>query len=92
MMEYSCCYSSVGIVTGYGLDDRGCIPWGSWEFISSPPHPDRLWGSRWVPSALSLGVKEPGREADHSHSSNAQVKECVELYLTFPHTSSWSGV
>jgi hypothetical protein len=28
-------YSSVGIATGYGLDDRG---------LSSPRRPDRLWG------------------------------------------------
>jgi hypothetical protein len=29
--------SSVGIATGYGLDDRGSIPGGGWEFFSSPP-------------------------------------------------------
>jgi hypothetical protein len=46
------------------------------------------WGSRgiaprilnlgtiqWVPGALSLGVKGPGREADHSPPSSAEVKE-----------------
>jgi hypothetical protein len=27
-----------------------------------------------------LGVKRPGREADHSPQSSAEVKECVELY------------
>jgi hypothetical protein len=32
---------------------------------------------QWVPWALSLGVKRPGREADHSPPSNAEVKnEC----------------
>jgi hypothetical protein len=46
---------------------------------------------QWVPGALSLGVKRPGREADHSPPSSAEVKECVELYLTFPRTLSWSG-
>jgi hypothetical protein len=40
---------------------------------------------------LSLGVKRPGREADHSPPSNAQVKECVQLYLHFPNTSAWRG-
>jgi hypothetical protein len=30
---------------------------------------------QWVPAALSLGVKRPGREADHSHPSSAEVKE-----------------
>lgn len=28
------------------------------------------------------GVKRPGREADHS--SSAEVKECVEVYLHLP--------
>jgi hypothetical protein len=39
---------------------------------------------QWVPGALSLGVKRPGREADHSPPSTAEVKECVELYLHSP--------
>jgi hypothetical protein len=30
---------------------------------------------RWVPGALSLGVKRPGREADHSPPSSAEVEE-----------------
>jgi hypothetical protein len=30
---------------------------------------------QWVPGALSLGVKWPGREADHSPPSSAEVKE-----------------
>jgi hypothetical protein len=29
---------------------------------------------QWVPGALSLGVKRPGREADHSSPSSAEVK------------------
>jgi hypothetical protein len=33
---------------------------------------------------LSLGVKRPGRESDHSSPSSAEVKECVELYLHSP--------
>jgi hypothetical protein len=41
--------------------------------------------------ALSLGVKRPGREADHSPSSSAEVKECVELYLHSPNMLSWHG-
>jgi hypothetical protein len=38
----------------------------------------------WVPVALSLGVKRPGRKADHSPPYSAEVKECVELYLHSP--------
>jgi hypothetical protein len=30
---------------------------------------------QWVPGALSLGVKRPGREVDHSPPSSAEVKE-----------------
>jgi len=48
----------------------GSRPGRSWEFFSSPPGPDRLWGPtqppiQWAPEALSLGVKRQGREADH---------------------------
>jgi len=41
--------------------------------------------------SLRGGVKQPGHEADHSPASNAEVKECVELYLHSPNTSSWGG-
>jgi len=46
---------------------------------------------QWVPGAPPLGVKRPGREADHSLPSRAEVKEWVELYLHSPNTSSWRG-
>jgi hypothetical protein len=39
---------------------------------------------QWVPGSLFLGVKRPGREADHSPPSSAKVKEWVELYLHSP--------
>jgi hypothetical protein len=44
---------------------------------------------QWVPGALSLRVKRPGREPNHSPPSSAEVKEWVELYLHSPNTSSW---
>jgi hypothetical protein len=53
---------SVGIATGYGLDDRGVgvrVPGGS-RIFSSPRRPDWLWAG-----VLSRGVKRQGREADH---------------------------
>jgi hypothetical protein len=34
---------------------------------------------QWVPGALFLGVKRPGRKTDHSPTSNVEVKEYVEL-------------
>jgi hypothetical protein len=46
---------------------------------------------QWVPGALSLGVKRPGLDADHSPPSNAEVKEWMELYLHSPNTRPWRG-
>jgi hypothetical protein len=43
---------------------------------------------QWVAGALSLEVKWPEREADHSPPSS---QECVELYLHSPNTPSWRG-
>jgi hypothetical protein len=65
----------------YGLNDRSSrvrFPAGAWNFFSSPPRPYRLW----VPPSLlyngcqglSLGVKRPRREANHSTPSSAEVK------------------
>jgi hypothetical protein len=39
---------------------------------------------QWVPGALSLATKQPGREADHTPPPNAKIKERVELYLHSP--------
>jgi hypothetical protein len=38
-----------------------------------------------------LGIKRPGPKVDHSPPSNAEVTECVELYLHTPNTPSWHG-
>jgi hypothetical protein len=61
--------SVVGIATSYGLDDRGVgvrVPVGSRIFSSPIVQP----GSEvWVPEALSPGIKQPGREVDHSNSN-----------------------
>jgi hypothetical protein len=46
---------------------------------------------QWVPGARSLAVKRPGREADHSPPSSAEVKECVEIYIHSPNTPLWRG-
>jgi len=47
-ITYSALYEGdvlcVGIAAGYGLDDRGSILGGKWEFFSSTPRPDLLWG------------------------------------------------
>jgi hypothetical protein len=68
--------SSVGIATDYGLDGPGIESrWGR-DF----PHlPDRPWGP---PSLLYNGYRvfpggkvRPGRDADHSPPSSAEVME-----------------
>jgi hypothetical protein len=90
--------SSVGIALGCGLDDRGSrvpFPAGAGNFSlhhcvrngSGPTQPP----IQWVPGALYLGVKRPGREPEYSPPSSAEVKEWVELYLHSPNTPSWHG-
>jgi hypothetical protein len=81
--------SSVGTATGYGLDGRGSIPGRGWEFCSSTPCPRPALGPtdppiQWSSGALSLGVKRPGHDADHSPQSSSGVKGCVKLYLRSP--------
>jgi hypothetical protein len=40
--------------------------------------------NQWMPGALSLGVKRPGREADHSAPSSAEVKNTWSYTSTPP--------
>jgi len=46
--------------------------------------------TKWIPGALSLGVKLPGREADHSPPSNAMSRMCGAM-PPFPNTPLWRG-
>jgi hypothetical protein len=78
-----------GTVLGYGLYDRGFESrQGLGIFLSTtvsrrtmrPTQPP----IQWILGALSLGVKRPGREADHSPPSSVEVKECVNIYLHSP--------
>jgi hypothetical protein len=78
--------SSVGIATGYGLDDRGVgvrVPVGS-RIFSCQRCADRLCGSlQWEP-----GVKRAGRESDRSPPANAEIKK-IWIYKLTPHAASW---
>jgi hypothetical protein len=52
-----------------------CSPAGDWHYYEKasalgPTQPP----IQWVPEVISLGVKRPGREADHSPSSSAEFK------------------
>jgi hypothetical protein len=67
--------STVGIATGYGLDDQGVrvrVPTGGNNFHSSMSSRPALGATQpqppiqWVLGLLSQGVNQPRREADHS--------------------------
>jgi hypothetical protein len=91
--------SSVGIatrLTGWAIGVLGFDSlWGLGIFLFTTASRTALGPTQppiqWVPGGLSLGVKRPGREDDHSHPSSAEVKECVELYFHSPNTPSWRG-
>jgi hypothetical protein len=58
--------------------------------IASMPALGPIQSMQWVPRALSLGVKQPGREADHSSPSSTGVKNGGAIPpLCLP---SWRGV
>jgi hypothetical protein len=89
---------SIGIALGYGLDDRDSrvrFPAGLGIFLFTTASRTALGPTQspiqWVPGVLSLEVKRTGREADHSPPSSAEVKECVELYLSSSNAPSWPG-
>jgi hypothetical protein len=82
--------SSVGIATGYGLDDLGFrvrFPAGAGNFSlhhrvqnGSGAYPDSYpMGT----TGYFLGEKWPGREFDHSPTSSAEVKNAWS-YISTP--------
>jgi hypothetical protein len=72
---------SVGRATGYALDDQGVgvrvRVWSRIFFTSTQPP------IKWVPGAVSPAVKRPGREADHSSPTSAEVKK-MWIYTSTP--------
>jgi hypothetical protein len=70
--------------TGYGLDVQGVgirVPVGAGIF-SSPCCPNRLLGPPST-GGSSPEVKQPGREADHSTPTSAEVKQ-TWVYTSTP--------
>jgi hypothetical protein len=83
--------NSVGIATGYGLDDLMVgvrFPAGVgillFDTVSRPVLGPKQLPFQSVPGALSLGVKRPGREADHARPSSAEVKNAWSYTSTSP--------
>jgi hypothetical protein len=71
--------SSVGIALSYRLDDRGFDSrQGLGTFLSTTVSRPALGPTQppiqWLSEALSLGLKRPGSENDHSPPSSAEVK------------------
>jgi hypothetical protein len=71
--------SSVSVVTGLRVGIAIASRPTLW-----PIHPP----SQWVPTDSSLGVKLPGREANHSSTSSAEVKNAWR-HVTLTHSSLW---
>jgi hypothetical protein len=75
---------------GYGLDGRGSIL-GKIKRLIFTESREALGPTQppiqWVPWAISPGVKRPGREADHSPPSSAEVKNSGAT-SPLPHTPS----
>jgi hypothetical protein len=46
---------------------------------------------QWVPGALSLGLKRPGREVNHAPPSSAEVKNPWSYVIYSHNTPSWRG-
>jgi hypothetical protein len=78
--------SIVGIATGYGQDNEGSpnrvknfLFSTSSRLVVGPTQPP----IQWVLGALSPGVKQQGREADHSPPTSAKVKK-MWIYKATP--------
>jgi hypothetical protein len=81
---------SVGTPTGWMAGVP--LPVGV-RFLFSPQRPDCSWAHLASPmgtGAFSPGVKRPGREANHSPPSSAEVKYCGTA-PPLPNTSSCRG-
>jgi hypothetical protein len=82
---------SVGIVTGYELDERVSIPAGAREFavfhsVQTGCHPPSFLYSMYGGSFP--GLKRLGSDADHSHPSSVDVKNGRGI-PPLPYASLW---
>jgi hypothetical protein len=83
--------TSVDITMGHGVKGRGSISNLVKIFLFSAESRPSLGSNQipiqWVSGKISPGVKRPGRETHHSHSSSAEVKNGGATPL-LPNTSS----
>jgi hypothetical protein len=80
--------SSVGIATGYGLEDGGVrVPVGKeFSFLHVQTDPGVHPTSYTMGNGVSFpGVKRPGREAEHSPSTSVEVKAMWVYTSTSPY-------
>jgi hypothetical protein len=74
--------STVGVATGYGLDERRVE-------VQAPAEMSLLQvvytdsGAHWTSYSVSTGSLAPGRETDPSHPSSAEVKKAW-IYTSTP--------
>jgi hypothetical protein len=80
-------FGLVGIATGYELDGWGSIPDRGKRFFPTPQRPGRHWDPPSLVSNEYPGIKQPGRDADHSLLSNAETKKGKAI-IPLVHTSS----
>jgi hypothetical protein len=71
--------SSIDIATDYGLDGRGSIPSRDKGIFFYYTASKQALGPtqtpiQWIRETITPGIKQPGREADQSPPSSAQVK------------------
>jgi hypothetical protein len=82
--------SSVGTATRFRLEGPGIESrWGVSIFKSVQTGPAAHSAPYTGDIGSFLGVKQPGPDVDKLTTSNAEVKERVELYLYFPSGPSW---
>jgi hypothetical protein len=76
-------------VLGYKLDGQGSrvqflVGAGNFSLHHLVQNSSGAHSASYPPGALSLGIKRPGREADHSPPSSAEVKNAWSYTSTPP--------
>jgi hypothetical protein len=77
-------WDSVGcIATGYGLDGPEIESRKGRIFCPIHTGPGAHSASYKMSTGLFPGIKRPGRDVNHPHSTSAEAKERIDLYLYF---------